>query len=180
MRDYVFEEMLNRRANVTRSRVAVDGEGLNREPEYRLEAAAVPLRLRLTRATLDSGLLGAFPGAEAVGYTLPDVARATDRLGVIVGREALQEEAPAGSSAISVAHPETLRAGERLHLRDVGEFEEVVVAGVAGEVVTLRDPLGGTFAAGANVERVESYEVLGAEATSGGGHHQRLALRKRV
>ena len=120
MRDYVFQEMLNRRANVTRPQVAVDGERLNREPEYQLETAAVPVRLRLTRATLDSGLLGAFPGAEAVGYAHPGAARAHDRLGVLTGRDSLQAEAESGSNTITVARAEELAPGQRLHLRDVG------------------------------------------------------------
>ena len=53
------------------------------------------------------------------------------------------------------------------------------VAEVAGSTVRLREPLAMGFRAGANVERIESWEVLGVEE-AGSGHHLRVALRRRV
>src|ERR1039457_2736806 len=100
--------MPHRRANVTRPSVAVDADRLAREPEYQLVQAAAPLRLRAARAALDSGLLGAYPRAEAVGYLLPGGAQALDRLGVTQRLTTLQEAAHAQATAVVVADAEGL------------------------------------------------------------------------
>jgi hypothetical protein len=178
MRDYLFEEMLNRRANVTHPVVTVGADLLAAEPVYELAQAAVPLRLRPVRAALDSGLLGAFPQAEAVAYTLLGAAQAADHLGVLRGLTTLVQAAQVGDTAVTVADSQGLAPGDRLQLRDGTAFEEVTVNAVLGQIVTLWDPLENSFAAGANAEHVSSYEVLGVEQADG-GHHLRLALRKR-
>jgi hypothetical protein len=178
MRDYVFEEILDRRANLMRPTVRLDAERMPHEPEYALVQAALPLRLRPARAALDATLLGAFPKAEAVGYALPGKVQTHDRLGVVQGITVLRDDAEEATSTLSVANPYGIAAGQRLHLREAADCEEVTVAGVDGLTVTLREPLAGGFAAGTNVERVESYEVLGVE-TAGSGHHLRLGLRRR-
>jgi len=179
MRDYLFEEILDRRANVTRPSVRVDQELLAHEPEYALIEAAVPLRLRPLRATLDATLLGAFPRAGAVAYAASGDLRAQDRIGVIQGLTTLRADAGEDSRELEVANPESLAPGQRLHLREAEACVEGRVAEVAGSTVRLREPLAMGFRAGANVERIESWEVLGVEE-AGSGHHLRVALRRRV
>ena len=178
MRDYVFEEILDRRANLTRPTVRLEAARMPLEPEYALVKAAMPLRLRPARAALDATLLGAWPQAEAVGYALPGDVQTHDRLGLVQGITVLRADAVEATSQLSVANPYGIAAGQRLHLRDAEGCEEVTVTGIDGLTVTLREPLAVGFAAGTNVERVESYDVLGVE-TAGSGHHLRLGLRRR-
>lgn len=179
MTDYLFEEILNRRGNVTRPTVAVDSEGLAREPEYALARAFVPLRLRPTRTMLDYGLLGKWPQATAVAYLRPGVVQALDRLGVIVGSTALAQPAALGATEIAVESAAGIAPGVTLHLREAGHFAEAVAAAVEGDTVALREGLPAEFSVGAAVEAVTSYEVLGVEDPAGEGHHARAAVRKR-
>ncbi len=179
MTDYLFDEMLNRRANVTRPTVAVDGEGLAREPEYALAQAFVPLRLRPVRTMLDYGLLGKWPQATAVAYLRPGVAQALDRLGVIVGSTELAQPAASHATEMVVESAAGIAPGATLHLREAGHFAEAVVAAVEGATVALREGLPAGFSAGAAVEVVTTYEVLGVEDPGGEGHHTRAAVRKR-
>jgi hypothetical protein len=179
MGDYLFDEVLNRRGNVTRPVVEVGGEGLAREARYELAKAAVPLRVRPARATLDYGLLGKWPQATAVAYLRPGQAQALDRIGVVTGATALAESAEEGATEITVESAMGIGAGARLHLREGAAFAEAVVEAVEGESVTLREALETGFGAGASVETVVSYEVLGVEDEGGEGHHVRAAVRSR-
>jgi len=179
MSDYLFYEILNRRGNLTRPTVAVDGQALPREASYALAQVGLRLRLRPARVALDSTLLGRFPQVDCVAYVEPGEVRAGDRLAVVEASTALTEAAEAGATAVVVADSLGLAPGMRLHLRDGEALGEVVAAGVVGSTVTLREALSASFSAGTRVETVRSYQVLGAEDEGGEGHHLRLALRAR-
>lgn len=179
MTDYLFEEILNKQANLTRPQVAVDTQHLPREPQYYLLQAALAVRLRPVRAGLDDSLLGRFPQATAVGYALPGDLRSHDQLGVVLASTVLSEAASAEAQTLSLESATAVEAGSRLHLRDEEAFAEVVVESVQGDTVTLREILPTEFPAEATVEVVESYQVLAAEDGGGAGHHLRLALRQR-
>jgi len=178
MNDYLFDEILNRRANLTRPLVAVDGQSLAREARYELIQALAPLRLRPVRVSLDAGLLGKYPQATAVAYLRPGSARALDRLGVVCAQTSLVEDAVPGALTLTLAATEGIEEGSVLHLREAGKFAEALVAAVGEASVTLTAPLSEGFAEGAAVEVVEPYEVLGAEDEAGEGHHLRVAIRK--
>ena len=179
MSDYLFEEVLNRRGNVTRPVVEVGGEGLAREARYEAVGVAVALRVRPVRAALDHGLLGRWPQATTVLYLQPGQARALDRVGVVTGATELAEEVQEEATEISVASAGGIEVGARLHLREGTSFAEVVVESVAGATLALREALETGFGAGASVETVVSYEVAGVEDAGGEGHHGRAAARKR-
>lgn len=179
MSDYLFDELLNRRGNVTRPVVEVGGERLAREPRYAAVGLAVPLRVRPARTGLDQGLLGRWPQAAVVLYLRPGLVRALDRVGVVRAATELAEAAEEGARAIVVASTEGLESGARLHVRTSQALAEVVVESVEGRVVALREALEEAWEAGAAVEVVESYEVLGVEEAGGEGHHVRAAGRRR-
>ncbi len=179
MSDYLFDEVLNRRGNVTRPVVEVGGDGLAREARYEVAAVAVALRVRPVRATVDYGLLGRWPQATAVLYMWPGQTRALDRVGVVLSATELAAEAEEGATEIAVVTAAGMEAGARLHLREGAALSEVVVESVEGTTVTLREALDRDFGTGASVEVVASYEVLGGEDQSGEGHHVRVAARER-
>ena len=178
MTDYLFDEMLNRRANVTRPTVEVDGDGLAREAQYQ-GVGSVALRVRPVRATLDAGLLGKWPRATAVAYLAPGTARALDRLAVVLAATALAEAAGEGDTSITVEDATGIEAGATLQISEGAGFCEAVAEAVDGAAVTLRDALETGFAAGASAEVVASYEVLGVEDQGGAGHHVWVGLRSR-
>ena len=178
MSDYLFGEVLNRRANLTRPQVAVDGQRLAREADYELVRAAAPVRVRPARVGVDAGLLGQFPQATAVGYAQGLDVRPGDRLGVVRGTTLLTTAAQLGATQIEVEQATSIEPGRRLHLRDTMSFAEAVAQSVAGNSVTLREPLTVALAGEASVELVDSYEALGAEDVAGEGHHVRVALRE--
>jgi hypothetical protein len=178
MTDYLFDEILNRRAHVTRPAVPVGADGLAGEPIYSL-VGSVALRVRPVRASLDASLLGAWPAATVVAYLEPGVVQALDRVAVVVTATALAAAASAGLTAIGLEEATGLQTGSRLQLTAAADFFETVVETIADTTVTLRDALPTAFPAGASVEAVTSYEVLGVEDAAGAGHHVRAGMRQR-
>ncbi len=178
MTDLSFEELLNQTANLSRPQVEIGGELQVAKPAYQLLAVDVAIRLRPTAADLDRALLGRFPQAVAVAYLLPTDLAANDRLAQVTAATTLAEAAPAESTSVQVTSGFGISAGSRLHLRSATDWEEVLVAQVDEETLTLTAPLNNGFAAGDVVEAVVSYDVLGVLDESAAGHHLKVPLKR--
>ena len=178
MTDLSFEELLNQTANLSRPQVEVGSNLQVANPAYQLLAADVEIRLRPTAADLDRALLGRFPQAVAVAYLLPTDLAANDRLAQVTAATTLVETAPAESIALQVTSSLGISAGSRLHLRSATAWEEVLVAQVDEETLTLTAPLNDSFAADDVVEAVVSYDVLGVLDESAAGHHLKVPLKR--
>jgi hypothetical protein len=100
-------------------------------------------------------------------------------VGLILAATALAAAADASLEGIEVEDASAISAGSRLQLSAGAAFFETVATAVAGTAVTLQDPLPVAFPAGASVDVVSSYEVLGVEDDGGAGHHVRVGMRLR-
>ena len=141
---------------------------------------AVPARVVPARATIDAGILGAFPDATHLAYCGIIDAAPGYLIERMLASSVLAAPAPPGATQVSVASSADFRVGHVAELVAASESERAHVVGVQVGTLSLQSPLVHGFAQGDLVRAVLRFDVLGVEDEAGAGHHLRLTLRERA
>ena len=178
MADRIFEALLIHKVRILRPQTGSRRDRNLRQPAYvPVYPQAQKGRVMPLRVETEQTILGAFPGATHALFTGVLDIRPQYRVRRELAMTKLVEPTQPGILSAQLQTVSQVQPGQVLMLSFEGQTEAVSVESVSGSVVTLRQALDKGFPAGADVEVLEEYEVLGVEDEGGAGHHLKSILR---